>query len=182
MNRYPTRNRAAYRSFHSTLPRILLHEISSPFQVVSPGNVRKPKPQVHHLQEPIFVALRRPIRLGCFGCIGQQTMVSLIATPGAHASTWGQADLRSQLNPYLIVTDFKRIDIQHLLACQQIIPRSDIVLPAVPGTGQALTIQLALGKRAALMGTHAVNGVQLFADTSKNGHDLAFDNEFLTLS
>lgn len=81
------------------------------------------------------------------------------------------------IDPYGIIAQFNREAFEHLLAGQQILAIGDVVLPTVPGAGDALAIELPLGDGASLVGAHSIDGMQPLS-AAKQSHDTCVDDEF----
>lgn len=81
------------------------------------------------------------------------------------------------IDPHSTIAQFNREALEHVLAGQQISAIGDIVLPAVPGAGDALVVELSLGDGASLVGAHSIDGMQPLR-VAKQSHDARVDDEF----
>ncbi len=63
------------------------------------------------------------------------------------------------IDPHAAIAHFNWEAIEHFMAGQQILAIGDVVLPTVPGAGDALAVELPLGDGTSLVGAHAIDGM-----------------------
>src|SRR5271165_3845527 len=76
-----------------------------------------------------------------------------------------------------MATDFCRVTVDTDCGILDHLSCSDIVLPAVPGTGNDFAFEWTLTKRASAMQAGVIDGVKLSGNVCE-GHGLALDLEF----
>jgi hypothetical protein len=74
------------------------------------------------------------------------------------------------IHPDLFTPNFDWKAVEHFFAGQQVLTVAQIILPTMPGAGDALAIQETLANRSTLMRTDAVNGPN-FTCIQKSGNN-----------
>ena len=86
--------------------------------------------------------------------------------------------LPRDINPHVLATDFNRKTVEHLPAGQQVCSGPDVILPTVPGAGDAMIVDRSLADRSSLMRADAIDRIDRVAH-QKHCYDPAADQQFL---